>query len=469
MKLFIKLFFCTMLILTVTLSTAEYVTVTDSMENEYEAQQQEALRQHQLILYGIRTAILSTLQSGQPSADFVFEMAKETASDMRAEVMLADERGNVLYSNLGEVTWSEEKEFSEDRIVYETVQSGSRTYLLTGSLFTQNGQTMQLTVRRDMSEVFRHAQALRQKSQILFLIEIGVGAVLILAITYILTEPLQDLEKATRAFASGDYTKRLKPKYRDEVGSLTIAYNQMADQVEENIEALERAAKTQQDFVANFSHELKTPMTSIIGYADTLYQKDLPPEEVKETAGIILSEGMRLEALSFKLLDLIALDNQTFIREETEMKDFLQDVFQTAQPAAEKRGITLEVEAERGYCRIEMDLMKTLVLNLLDNAFKSGTETVKLSGKVEKNAFRDDVYMIRVEDHGRGIPKDQLSRITEAFYMVDKARSRKEHGAGLGLALCKKIADLHEAKLHYESEEGKGTKVSIALKKEADV
>ena len=466
MKLFTKLFFSTMLILTVILSVAEYVTVAGSMENEYESQQEEAFRQHQLILYGIRAGILSAAQGSEASGDFTVAVATETASDMRVSVMLADESGKVLYSNLGDVSWSENKTFSKETIVYETVRSGDSTYLLTGSLFTQNGQTMQLTVCRDMSEVFRHAQALRRKSQVLFLIEIGVGAVLILVLTYVLTEPLQDLEKATRAFAAGDYSQRPKPKYKDEIGSLTVAFNQMADQVEDNIEALERAAKTQKDFVANFSHELKTPMTSIIGYADTLYQKDLPPEEVKETAGIILSEGMRLEALSFKLLDLIALDNQALIREETEMKDFLTDVFQTAQPLAEKRGVKLEIDAERAYCRIEMDLMKTMVLNLLDNAFKSGTDIVRLTGKVSEQA--EERYVIRVEDHGRGIPEEQLSRITEAFYMVDKARSRKEHGAGLGLALCQKIAELHGTSLQYESKEGKGTTVSFALAKEAD-
>ena len=148
------------------------------------------------------------------------------------------------------------------------------------------------------------------------------------------------------------------------------------------------------------------------------------------------------------------------------MKDFLTDVFQTAQPLAEKRGVKLEIEAERAYCRIEMDLMKTMVLNLLDNAFKSGTDIVRITGKVSEQA--EERYVIRVEDHGRGIPEEQLSRITEAFYMVDKARSRKEHGAGLGLALCQKIAELHGTSLQYESKEGKGTTVSFALAKEAD-
>ena len=185
MKLFTKLFFSTMLILTVILSVAEYVTVAGSMENEYESQQEEAFRQHQLILYGIRAGILSAAQGSEASGDFTVAVATETASDMRVSVMLADESGKVLYSNLGDVAWSEDKTFSKDTIIYETVRSGDSTYLLTGSLFTQNGQTMQLTVCRDMSEVFRHAQALRRKSQVLFLIEIGVGAVLILVLTYV--------------------------------------------------------------------------------------------------------------------------------------------------------------------------------------------------------------------------------------------------------------------------------------------
>lgn len=180
-------------------------------------------------------------------------------------------------------------------------------------------------------------------------------------------------------FAKGEYDVRAEISSRDEIGDLSKTFNYMAKTIESKMEELKDAVRRQEEFTANFAHELKTPMTSIIGYADTLYQKTLSPEEVHQLAGIIMNEGMRLEALSFKLMELVTL-----------------------------------------------------------------------------------------RDYGRGIPKEDLQKITEAFYMVDKSRSREEHGAGLGLALAVKIAKLHHTELVYESVAGQGTCVSFMLAKEAD-
>jgi signal transduction histidine kinase len=284
------------------------------------------------------------------------------------------------------------------------------------------------------------------------------GSLAMLVLAWLLTQPIKRLDRASRAFAEGNYDKRLATRSRDEIGDLTRTYNWMADNIEDKIEALELAVRQREDFVANFAHELKTPMTSIIGYADTLYQKQLTPQQVHEAAGYIVNEGMRLEALSFKLMELITMERQNFLLEEMEMKELFQDVRETVLPLAQKRGIELSVHAAEGYARIEYDLFKTLLLNLLDNALKSGGSRVQMNGWVE-----GERYYIAVMDNGRGIPVDQLDRITEAFYMVDKSRSRKEHGAGLGLALCAKIAAIHGTKLDYASEEGQGTSVELAL------
>lgn len=263
---------------------------------------------------------------------------------------------------------------------------------------------------------------------------------------------------ASRAFAAGNYHRRIKTQARDEIGDLTRSFNQMADTIQDKIGELELAVRQREDFVAAFAHELKTPMTSIIGYADTIYQKRLPPEQVHEAAGYILNEGMRLESLSFKLMELITLDRQDFLLEEMDLGELLRDVEETAFPAALKRKVRLSVTRAPGYARVEYDLFKTLLLNLLDNAFKSGGNQVWLTGEV-----REDRYRIRIRDNGRGIPADQVQRITEAFYMVDKSRSRREHGAGLGLALCARIAAIHGTELHYDSAEGEGTTVTVEL------
>jgi signal transduction histidine kinase len=232
----------------------------------------------------------------------------------------------------------------------------------------------------------------------------------------------------------------------------------MADTIQEKISDLELAVEQREDFVANFAHELKTPMTSIIGYADTLYQKELPASQVQEAAGYILNESLRLEALSFKLMELITLEKQSFLLEEMELTPFFLDLQESIRTLATQRGVEVQFQWDQGYVRMEYDLFKTMLLNLLDNGLKSGGTQVTVTGSHQERG-----YVVAVADNGRGIPAGELKRITEAFYMVDKSRSRKEHGAGLGLALCQRIATIHGAILTFESQEGVGTTVTVWL------
>ena len=185
-----------------------------------------------------------------------------------------------------------------------------------------------------------------------------------------------------------------------------------------------------------------------------MYQKTLSPEEVHQLAGIIMNESMRLEALSFKLMELVTLSQSNFQLEEARIDEVIADAVETIQPTAEKRNVRVQLQTEPAWVRLEYDLFKTLLLNLMDNALKSGTDRINIQGSSEK-----EQYMISIRDYGRGIPKEDLQKITEAFYMVDKSRSRKEGGSGLGLALCVKVAEIHGGCLKIESRQREGTTV----------
>ena len=289
------------------------------------------------------------------------------------------------------------------------------------------------------------------------------------AISVTAAEVTQELlDRITNAFFSEAKLYTMDSYYvktKDEIGELARAFNELAKNLESKVYELQMAAKKQEDFTANFAHELKTPMTSIIGYADTLYQKKMSEDEVHSAAGVILNEGMRLEALSFKLLELITLDKNDFRLEETRISEIIADCVETAHEAARKHNTEIVYSADEAWVWLEYDLFKTMLLNLIDNAVKSGGSKVDVSGRLISHS----IYRIAVSDNGRGIPPEDIERITEAFYMVDKSRSRSEHGAGLGLALAlvSRIAKLHDTKIHYESESGKGTKVYFDMKAEA--
>lgn len=465
MKFFSKLFLCTALVLTVALSVTEYYTVSSSLDNAVEHQVENGLQQHQLVKYSLQSAIITADQSETVDNSTLSTLAGQTAEAMGVSLYLKSANGDALYANMDSSlaeTVLTEMDSSEGSISYKiqetSTSDGAARLLLMSSSFTQNGFGLELITQQDITGVFSEAENLQHRCQIVFLLTALISSLLMLLFSFLLTRPIKRLDDASRAFAEGDYAKRLRTHSRDEIGDLTRTYNQMADTIESKIEALELAVQQREDFVANFAHELKTPMTSIIGYADTLYQRSLTPTQVHEAAGYIVNEGMRLEALSFKLLELITLNRQDFLLEEMELKELFQDVKESIYPSAVKRGVKLEFHCASGYARIEYDLFKTLLLNLLDNALKSGGNRVKLEGWIEQN-----YYHIAVTDNGRGIPADQLQRITEAFYMVDKSRSRKEHGAGLGLALGTKIAAIHGTSLNYISAEGQGTSVELML------
>ena len=234
-------------------------------------------------------------------------------------------------------------------------------------------------------------------------------------------------------------------------------------ELRDEMKNLAEAAERREEFIASFAHELKTPLTAIIGYADMLRSREMTPKNRFTAAGYIFSEGKRLESLSLKLMEIIVSGKQGIERRRFDAPYFIREVAAVTVPSLANDGMTLDMRWEPGEVWIEPDLFKTLMINLIDNARKASRrgQTVELFGKNAEGG-----YAFYVRDHGRGMKKEDLSRITEPFYMIDKSRSRAQNGAGLGLALCQRIAELHGTKLEFESEPGKGTTVRVLLRGE---
>lgn len=464
MKYFYKLFLSIVLLLTVLLSVLEYFSVAYSLDHAFDRELESELTGHQLVKNTIQTALLSVQEVGGLSSQVLADIGESAASGLSSGggLQLSDAQGEVYFSSLS--LSAELGEPAEQTVNYAILSgAGGKVLLRAESRFSQSGRSLALITERDISGIFDEAETLLQQYTRLYLIVLVVGALASLLLSWFLTRPLAALRRVSGEFASGNYQARSNIKTRDEVGELACAYNHMADTIEDKICELEDAAERQERFTASFAHELKTPMTSIIGYADTIYQKNLSKEEIRQCAWYIMNEGMRLEALSFKLMELQTLRRCDFTLEETEVSVVLRDSAEAISPAAAKRGVELLCSFDSSWVRLERDLFKTLLLNLLDNALKSGGSHVQFRGEAE-----DAFYRISITDNGRGIPEQSLRRITEAFYMVDKSRSRREHGAGLGLTLANQIAEIHGSSLNFESITGKGTRVTLFLKREAD-
>ncbi len=286
------------------------------------------------------------------------------------------------------------------------------------------------------------------------IITITTLIILVLILRKILN-PLHELNESTKNIANNVYDKRVNVTTKDEIGELGENFNKMAEAVERYTESLEESEKKKTMFMGNLTHELKTPMTAMCGYAQLLLTAKLSDEDREEALMYINSECNRLERLSKKMMYLMGLDEE----DRLEMtKVLIQEIFENAAKScsilAKGKDIIIQINPSELIIEADKDLMVDVFVNLIDNA-------IKASPKGEKIVLSAEEDRIVVEDFGCGIPKEEQDKILEPFYMVDKSRSRKSGGAGLGLALTTIILKKHNMKISIESEVGSGTKVIL--------
>lgn len=325
---------------------------------------------------------------------------------------------------------------------------------------TENLDISQMDIVYDITSVYAARTQEQNTFRLLLIAIFVVGSITSMIAASLLTKPLEKLSSLAQHISHGDYSARLHIHSGDEIEALANDFNNMADTIEDNISELHFSMEKQEQFMGSFAHELKTPMTSIIGYADLLRSQNMSEDETNEAANYIFSEGKRLESLSLKLLDLLVVKNQETILTPTDPALAVRNVINVMKPELAKEHITLKSSCRKGCCMMDIDLFQSLIINIIDNARKAIDDNglIHVAGTV-----RDDNYVIIIKDNGRGMPPEEITRISEAFYRIDKSRSRAQGGAGLGLAICSKIAEIHQAKIKYKSAVGRGTVVTITL------
>ena len=352
-------------------------------------------------------------------------------------------------------------DLEEDQVKISYFESKkAENYIRSSMKFLLNSRTYYLDVSRNLTDIYLAREEQLRLFQAIFLVISILGMFLSWLLASYLTRNLRELTKAVKKFGEGNLSYRANIQEQDEVGELAVAFDTMAEELEENITLLKETAEQREMFIGAFTHELKTPMTSIIGYADLLRSQKLNQEDEADALNYIFSEGKRLENLSLKMLDLFVMD-----KKEAELRvcSPAQITTYTAQHLMNifaEKGVQIKVQVEEGVCMLEPDLFQTLLINLLDNAKKAMEQGGKIFVDVKMTSRG---CVIQIKDEGKGIPKDSLKHLTEAFYRVDKSRARKNGSAGLGLSLCEKIVELHHGAMTFESEEGVGTVVTVYL------
>ena len=343
---------------------------------------------------------------------------------------------------------------------YVLTKEGGSNYIFVSSCSEVFGKKLHVVNRRDISSVYALMNSQRNYFNILLVIVLLVCSILMYIISMLLTKPLEHLQKTSESFAKGDYDARAHILSNDEVGELADTYNNMAQSVSEHITELKDMVTRQEQFVSDFTHEIKTPMTSIIGYSDTLRSMNLSKEDQIIAASYIFNEGKRLESMSMKLFDFIYTKHHPIKKDAINTKALMNSIAESVEPSYKNSELILEIHSDSGTIYGDKDLLKSAFINLLDNARKASQPNNKVifSGEATSTS-----YIITVKDFGIGIEENHLSKICDEFYMVDKSRSRKEGGAGLGLSLAALIFKSHDSHLNIESTVGKGTTFSITF------
>lgn len=313
----------------------------------------------------------------------------------------------------------------------------------------------------DLTHTVKQERIFKEFYGITVLLFSALSGLLLLFVAKRATAPLNQLKNVAYDIASGDYGKTVDIKSRDtEIVELSESFNSMSKTVAQKIDEIQKEAEKRDLFVADFTHEIKTPMTAIIGYSQMLDSYPLTKEEQSDAVKTIHRESKRLESLSLQLLDLYVLKNETPALYPVNLKEIEKQLKATLKFSCEKYGVTLKTDLADKWVTADKNLILSLLYNLCDNAFKASNKNdfVEVYSKEDGNKIK-----ICVKDNGKGVSAENIKMLTEPFFREDKSRSRRLGGAGLGLSICKKIAEIHSSGLTFESEEGKGCIVSFGL------
>ncbi len=275
-------------------------------------------------------------------------------------------------------------------------------------------------------------------------------------ITISIISPLKEMEKVSEQMAKGDLTKRITINHKDEIGKLATSLNEMA-------QSLEIVEAQRSEFLQNVSHELRTPLSYIKGYTEAIQEGVVQGEQVEQYLGIIQKETERLRRLVHDLLDLAQLEGNSYPMKEEPIaySQLIEEVSQRFTLRSQQKGINIRLDLDEDIIiKGDSDRLEQVISNLLDNAIRytSTNESVELILTSNKSyAF------LEVKDKGPGIPSNELQRIFERFYRVEKSRTRKEGGTGLGLSIAQHIVQKHGGKLEVASDEQLGTTFTIIL------
>lgn len=387
----------------------------------------------------------------------------ESASDFA--VIVTDVTGNVIiYSDPVEEEMKEVIEHND----YENIPTegkivedrwAEKKYIVADSPITIDGEHQGHVFMFANTKIVKNVvDHLTEQFVLVGQITILLTIVTIFILSRFITLPLIKMKEATEQLSKGKTKVELHTGRKDELGELAISIIKLSND-------LERLKKDRNEFLASISHELRTPLTYIKGYADIISKQGISEQEKKEYLHIIREETEHVTLLVKNLFDLAKMDENTFVihPEKVELRQLIKAIEERTRPVMEEESIRFSVSCPANIqANIDPKRIQQVLSNLLENARKHTAEGKKVSLDVSQN---DNKIIITILDEGEGIPKGDLPYIFDRLYRVEKSRSRESGGTGLGLAIAKEIIEAHGGSIEVQSKLGKGTSVTISLRR----
>ncbi len=286
--------------------------------------------------------------------------------------------------------------------------------------------------------------------------------IIIYATTYRITKPLRMMSEASKKMATGDFSMRIPVTGNDEIGEMAVSFNRMTD-------SLVKLESTRRSFVANVSHELKTPMTTIAGFIDGIIDGTVPPEKQEHYLQIVSSEVKRLSRLVRSMLCLAQLESgeMKINRQTVDIVELIGKTLLSQEQRISEIGLSIQglENCEPVRVSADPDLLQQVFYNLIDNAIKFAGRDGYIRFIIAKT---DTDAVVKIRNSGEGIPESELKYVFDRFYKVDKSRSANKNSTGLGLYIVKTIVDIHGGSVTVRSKPGEYTEFDLSLHEIAD-
>lgn len=334
---------------------------------------------------------------------------------------------------------------------YDTPQL-SAIYPITSNMTTRG----YITIHYPMEDLYTERESMLRDILQLFILIFLLSLIVLVLFTFSIYLPLLKIIQGAKEFAQGNLKYKIKVNKADEMGYLASTLNYMGDELQKNNEY-------QNQFIANVSHDFRSPLTSIKGYAEAMSDGTIPPELYPKYLGIIKSESERLDKLTRSMLALNSMNKQMVLHTSPfDINAVIKNTVAVFEGICRQKKISVDLilEGSELYVLADVDKIQQVLYNLLDNAVKFSYKNTTIT--IETTDRHGKIY-VSVKDMGEGIPKEDQHKIWDRFYKSDTSRGKDRKGTGLGLAIVKEIVQAHEQNINVISTEGVGTEFIFTL------